>query len=126
MNRTLLKNCTIQNVTFIQQKDGWVNDGELNELFFTDNLHLVEAGNTKLAESFVKTIHSLKDSPHVTNIKNLPLFKNIVHRENFMFLEEDFPSLTIPKSNQYTSPATINKNKTLLSSMLLSIQQNKK
>ena len=82
VNRILLRDCSNRNITFIQQTDGWLNNGELNkDLFFSDQLHLVEAGNSKLASSFIKAIQSTKHTSQITHSTKLHTCKNIIQRD---------------------------------------------
>ena len=60
VNKILKEKCASRNnILFIQHNDDWIDDnGALNnKLFYRDHLHLIKAGNMKLAESINRVSH---------------------------------------------------------------------
>ena len=81
--------------TYIHTSEGWVSsDGHLYvNLFFKDKLHLVEAGYTKLARSFIKTIQLIQYKIPKTHDSTSSTYKNVVVADDFISEESGFPSL---------------------------------
>ena len=118
VNKILKEKCSGRNnIVFIQHKDDWIDDnGALNnKLFYRDNLHLIEAGNMKLADSINRAINSISNIS-LTIVKNTSAtYKEVVRTKSFTFEENEFPLLT-----KLMLPPCNKENEKLFSSVLKS------
>ena len=77
--------------TMVKPKDWTLHNGSLKpNLFYMDNLHLVEEGNMKLSKSIINVIKPNKNIP-LESISISSKFFN--HAADFKINDHDFPSL---------------------------------
>ena len=90
---------------FMKQDDDWTNkDGNLDEkLYYTDQLHLIEAGNRKLACSILKILSKLMQDEKV-------------YAGDFNIKDHDFPLLSCNMSVRNFLPSSVCKSKPVTTS----------
>ena len=90
---------------FMKQDDDWTNkDGNLDEkLYYTDQLHLIEAGNRKFACSILKILSKLMQDEKV-------------YAGDFNIKDHDFPPLSCNMSVRNFLPSSICKSKPVTTS----------
>ena len=90
---------------FMKQDDDWTNkDGNLDEkLYYTDQLHLIEAGNRKLACSILKILSKLMQDEKV-------------YAGDFNIKDHDFPPLSCNMSVRNFLPSSVCKSKPVTTS----------
>ena len=69
-NLYLEEQCCLYGFSFIKQDSDWMHgNGELKEnLFYSDNLHLIEDGNKKFATSIISTINTINSPSSHTHL----------------------------------------------------------
>ena len=67
------KSTNLNNIYYLQHDEDWKsNDGKLNDRFYySDNIHLIESGNLKLAKEFINAIENTKNDAVVAVKKPL-------------------------------------------------------
>ena len=91
VNEILKLKCVWFSFSYVGQDDDWtLANGSLNpELFYSDKIHLVEKGNSKLSKSIRKIIEDFYDTG---NINRYQLTKSYEMAVSFV-LNADFPPL---------------------------------
>ena len=110
VNIILSKECyNKQNIIFLDHSGEWTkSNGQLkDDLFFKDHVHLIEAGNMKLANMLVNAIPSVKKVQSVPLKDKSSLYKDMVYSQ-FCFKEEEFPNLPFPLKCMYDSRSANN------------------
>ena len=94
-NKILKTKCSQPCLTFICQDDDWtLSNGSLDsDLFYLDNVLLVENGNLKLAESIFSFISHFNNIKHNNHIQFNKSYKMAVL---FKLNNSDFPPLSFP------------------------------
>ena len=94
INESLFHKCDLHNVKFIKPKDWTFHNGFLkSNLFYSDNLHLIEEGNIKLSESIVNVIKPNNEALTISTTTS-QLFKRAA---DFSFNDSEFPPLPCSK-----------------------------
>ena len=72
VNETLKLKCVQFSFSYIGQDTDWaLENGSLNpELFYSDKIHLVEKGNSKLSKSIRKSIEDFYDTGNINRLSN--------------------------------------------------------
>ena len=96
INNYLRYKCNLFNTKFLDQIDWTLLNGSLNpEYFYSDKLHLIEKGNTKLAELIYKSIN-----PNISYNNNASIStKLFISKPVFNLNQEDFPPLPCSRIN---------------------------
>ena len=90
INNYLCYKCKLNDVDFIDQCDWTLKNGSLNpDFYFTDNLHLVEEGNVKLAKLINDRINPKINNDKITSMSKKLFYSNTT----FKLTQEDFPPL---------------------------------
>ena len=91
INDYLLYKCSLNDFNFVKPKDWTLHNGSLKpNLFYMDNLHLVEEGNMKLSKSIINVIKPNKNIPTESiSISS----KCLNHATDFNINDHDFPPL---------------------------------
>ena len=90
INDYLSDKCNLNGVNFIKQ-NGWILQiGSLKaNLFYVDNLHLIQDGNIKLSESIVTVI-----KPNSKTTESVSMLSKLLNQAaDFSFIYKDFPPL---------------------------------
>ena len=90
LNEYLRHKCNFIGVTFIDQIDWTSQNGSLkSNLYYDDNLHLIEEGNAKLAALIYKHINPLVCNNNSVSVATKLFPRNI----DFYLSDEDFPPI---------------------------------
>ena len=121
VNKILKQSCKIkENEFYMEQDPDWIKNGDLNrKLYYKDNLHLIEAGNEKLAISITNMLAKIENlvtgtlSPSKLTTASLPLSSPSklpsakLQSNSLKLLESSFPSSTLVHHATLTSSAKI-------------------
>ena len=91
INDYLLCKCSLNDFNFVKPKDSTLHNGSLKpNLFYMDNLHLIEEENMKLSESIINVI---KTNKNITTESISISSKCFNHAADFNINDHDFPPL---------------------------------
>ena len=101
LNEILKLKCVWFSFSYIDQNTDWtLANGSLNpELFYSDRIHLVEKGNSKLPKSIHKSTEDFYDTGHINRYQSTKTYKIA----SFVLSNADFPPLSTASKLHSTS-----------------------